>query len=99
MLRDTWPPTQDENEFVCIDTRKAFSMLDVTDVLPDRRNDGADIATIKLLHEVEFIRKQLRALEPQLSAMVTQYGLRRGQTGYREFHLRNNLNEQAYKEK
>ena len=87
------------DEYVCMDTRQAFSMLDVTDVLPDRRDDGADIATIKLLHEVEFIRRQLRVLEPQLSGMITQYGLRRGQTGYREFHLRNNLNEQAYKEK
>lgn len=89
----------DEDEFVCIDTRAAFSMLDVTDVLPDRRNDGADIATIKLMHEVEYMRNQLRALEPKLSAMITEYGLRRGQSGYREFFLRNALNEQAYKER
>jgi hypothetical protein len=82
----------DEDEVVCIDTRKAFSHLDVTDVLPDRRDDGADIATIKLLHEVEYMRRQLRAIEPQLSAMITQYGLRRGWVGYREFFLRNALN-------
>ena len=99
MLKDTWPPTRDEDEIVCIDTRQAFSMLDVTDVLPDRRDDGADIATIKLLHEVEFIRRQLRALEPQLSAMVVEFGSRRGFSGYREFHLRNKLNEQTYKER
>lgn len=89
----------DEDEVVCIDTRKAFSMLDVTDVLPDRRDDGADIATIKLLHEVEYMRRQLRVLEPQLSAMITQYGLRRGRVGYREFFLRNALNAQVYTEK
>jgi len=99
MLRDTWPPTQEENEFVCIDTRKAFSMLDVTDVLPDRRDDGADIATIKLLTDVIEMRNNLRALEPKLSAMVTEYGSRRGFSGYREFHLRNKLNETNYKER
>jgi hypothetical protein len=86
-------------EELCIDTRKAFSMLDVSDVLPDRRNDEADVATIKLLHEVEFIRRQLRALEPQLSKAVTDYGLRRGRTGYREFFLRNELNRQQYTER
>ena len=90
---------EEQDEYVCMDTRQAFSMLDVTDVLPDRRDDGADIATIKLLHEVEFIRRQLRALEPKLSAMVTEYGSRRGFSGYREFHLRNKLNETNYKER
>jgi hypothetical protein len=51
------------------------------------------------LHEVEALRRQLRALEPQLSKMITDFGLRRGQSGYREFYLRNELNAQAYKEK
>lgn len=90
---------EEQDEYVCMDTRQAFSMLDVTDVLPDRRDDGADIATIKLLHEVEFIRRQLRVLEPKLSAMITQYGLRRGRVGYREFFLRNELNRQQYTER
>lgn len=99
MLKDTWPPTRDEDEVVCIDTRKAFSMLDVTDVLLHLRDDDADVATIKLLHEVEYMRKQLRAFEPKLSAMITDYGLRRGQRGYREFFLRNELNRQQYTEK
>lgn len=84
---------------LCTDTRKAFSMLDISDVLPDRRDDGADIATIKLLHEVEYIRRQLRALEPQLSKATTEYGMRRGWRGYREFHLRNALNRQQYVER
>jgi hypothetical protein len=90
---------EEQDEYVCMDTRQAFSMLDVTDVLPDRRDDGADIATIKLLHEVEFIRRQLRALEPQLSKAITAFGWRRGQSGYREFYLRNALNRQQYKER
>jgi hypothetical protein len=51
------------------------------------------------LHEVEEMRRQLRLLEPQLSKMVTDFGLRRGWSGYREFYLRNELNAQAYKEK
>jgi hypothetical protein len=85
-------------EEVCIDTRKAFSMLDVSDVLPDRRNDEADVATITLLHEVEEMRRKLRILEPQLSKAVTDFGKRRGWSGYREFHLRNALNQQQYTE-
>ncbi len=68
-------------------------------VLPGREDDAADIATIKLLTDVIEIRNQLRALEPQLSKMITDFGLRRGQSGYREFYLRNELNAQAYKEK
>lgn len=84
----------DIDEVVCIDTRKAFSHLNVTDVLPDRRDDDADVATIKLLMEVTALRAQLRAIEPQLSKAITDYGLRRGQSGYREFFLRNKLNEE-----
>jgi hypothetical protein len=68
-------------------------------VLPGRADDAADIATIKLLTEVEAMRRQLRALEPQLSKMITEFGLRRGESGYREFFLRNALNRQAYTEK
>lgn len=62
-------------------------------VLAGREDDAADIATIKLLTEVIEMRTQLRALEPQLSKMVTEFGSRRGFSGYREFHLRNELNE------
>lgn len=68
-------------------------------VLPGRENDEADIATIKLLTEVIALRTQLRVLEPQLSKSITEFGLRRGDRGYREFFLRNALNEKAYKEK
>jgi hypothetical protein len=45
------------------------------------------------------MRRQLRALEPQLSKMITDFGKRRGETGYREFFLRNALNRQQYTEK
>lgn len=59
----------------------------------------ADADTISLLFEVEALRRQLRILEPQLSKEVTDYGLRRGYRGYREFYLRNDLNQQQYVEK
>lgn len=68
-------------------------------VLAGREDDAADIATIKLLTEVIEMRNQLRALEPQLSKAITEFGSRRGFSGYREFHLRNELNEKAYKER
>ena len=68
-------------------------------MLPGREDDAADIATIKLLTEVEAMRRQLRALEPQLSKMITDFGWRRGNSGYREFFLRNELNRQQYTEK
>ena len=68
-------------------------------VLPGREDDVADIATIKLLHEVEDMRRQLRALEPQLSKMITEFGMRRGERGYREFFLRNALNRISYTER
>jgi hypothetical protein len=51
------------------------------------------------LHEVEAMRRQLRVLEPQLSKMVTEFGWRRGWSGYREFFLHNELNAQTYKER
>jgi hypothetical protein len=75
------------------------SINHVDRILPDRRDDAADKATIKLLHEVTARRAQLRALEPQLSKMITDYGLRRGQTGYREFYLRSELNAKQYTER
>ena len=75
------------------------SISHVDSILPNRRDDAADEATIKLLTEVIALRTQLRALEPQLSKMITDYGFRRGQTGYREFYLRSELNAQAYKER
>ena len=68
-------------------------------VLAGREDDAADIATIKLLTEVIEMRNQLRALEPQLSKMITEFGMRRGERGYREFFLRNALNEKVYKER
>lgn len=90
----------------CIDQREQLNdqgnpinSVGIGTVLPGREDDAADIATIKLLHEVETLRRQLRALEPQLSKMITAFGVRRGWSGYREFYLRNELNAQAYKEK
>jgi hypothetical protein len=68
-------------------------------VLPGRADDAADITTIKLLHDVENMRRQLRVLEPQLSRMITEFGWRRGERSYRECFLRNALNRQAYTEK
>ena len=68
-------------------------------VLAGREDDAADIATIKLLTDVIEMRTKLRALEPQLSKAITEFGIRRGETGYREFFLLNALNEKAYKER
>jgi hypothetical protein len=75
------------------------NVVGIGTVLPGREDDDADIATIKLLTEVEAMRRQLRALEPQLSKMITDFGKRRGESGYREFFLRNALNRQQYTEK
>jgi hypothetical protein len=73
--------------------------ISVGTVLAGREDDAADLATITLLYEVEEMRRKLRIAEPMLSKMITDFGLRRGQSGYREFYLRNELNAQAYKEK
>jgi hypothetical protein len=62
-------------------------------VLPGRENNAADMATIRLLNEVTALRRQLRALEPELSAAITTFGWRRGWSGYREFHLTSRLEE------
>ena len=68
-------------------------------MLPGREDNAADVATIKLLTEVETMRRQLRVLEPQLSKAITEFGMRRGERGYREFFLRNALNQQQYVER
>ena len=80
-------------------TQSTNNIPNIGTVLPGREDDAADIATIKLLHEVEDMRRQLRALEPQLSKMITEFGMRRGERGYREFFLRNALNRQQYTER
>lgn len=67
-------------------------------VLLGREDDEADWHTIRMLNEVLDLRAHLRALEPQLSKAITEFGLRRGQSGYREFYLRNELNAQTYTE-
>jgi hypothetical protein len=75
----------------CID--KPTNSVGIGTVLAGREDDAADLATIKLLTEVIALRTQLRALEPQLSKAITEFGWRRGQSCYREFFLRNELNE------
>ena len=80
-------------------TVNSTNIVGIGTVLPGLEDNDADIATIKLLHEVEAMRRQLRALEPQLSKMITQFGMRRGERGYREFFLRNALNQKQYTER
>lgn len=75
------------------------NVVGIGTVLPGLEDNDADIATIKLLNDVLNLRAQLRALEPQLSKTITEFGLRRGWRGYREFYLRNELNAQQYVEK
>jgi hypothetical protein len=48
----------------------------------------ADREAIALLKKVDKLRAELKALEPQLNAMLTQYGRRRGLCFYREHTLR-----------
>ena len=91
-IRDTWPPVREKQP-------NSTNSVGIGTVLPGREDDAADIATIKLLTDVIEMRTKLRALEPQLSKAVTEFGIRRGETGYREFFLRNALNEKAYKER
>ena len=80
-------------------TVNSTNIVGIGTVLPGLEDNDADIATIKLLHEVEAMRRQLRALEPQLSKMVTEFGWRRGASCYREFFLRNALNQKQYTER
>lgn len=54
-----------------------------------------DEETIALLREVDDLRAQLRRLEPILSKACVDYGKRRGCTGFRDYHLRNSLNQVA----
>lgn len=48
----------------------------------------ADRATEQLLRKVDKMEAELRALRPKLNKAITEYGLRRGYRGYRDFHLR-----------
>lgn len=75
------------------------NVVGIGTVLAGREDNDADIATIKMLNDVLNLRAQLRALEPQLSKAITDFGWRRGNSGYREFYLRNELNAQTYMEK
>jgi hypothetical protein len=78
---------------------KPNNLVGIGTVLAGREDDAADVATIKLLTEVIALRAQIRALEPTLSKAITEFGWRRGESGYREFFLRNALNEINYKER
>jgi hypothetical protein len=91
-IKDTWPPVREKQP-------SSTNSVGIGTVLPGLEDDAADIATIKLLTDVIEMRTQLRALEPQLSKMITEFGMRRGERSYREFFLRNALNEKAYKER
>ena len=95
-IKDTWPPVR---EITHVTQLNSTNSVGIGTVLPGRETDEADIATIRLLTEVIALRTQLRALEPQLSKAVTDFGKRRGWSGYREFHLRNALNEINYTER
>lgn len=78
---------------------KPINSVGIGTVLPGLEDDDADIATIKMLETTLNLRAELRALEPQLSKAITEFGMRRGWRGYREFYLRNELNAQTYTEK
>ena len=91
LIKDTWPPVREK--------QPTHPTINIGTVLAGREDDAADIATIKLLTDVIEMRSQLRALEPQLSKAITEFGWRRGQTSYREFFLRNELNRQQYTER
>ena len=98
-IKDTWPPVREKQPMHATNTNSTNNAVGIGTVLAGREDDAADIATIKLLTEVIEMRNQLRALEPQLSKMITEFGMRRGERGYREFFLRNALNEKVYKER
>jgi hypothetical protein len=75
-------------------TKIKAQLASLTDApLLGREDEEADVATIRLLGEVTALRRQLRALEPELSKAITEFGWRRGQSGYREFHLTSRLGE------
>jgi hypothetical protein len=96
-IKDTWPPVREKQAES--DKTNSINSVGIGTVLCGREDDAADIATIRLLTEVIALRTQLRAIEPQLSKMITEFGSRRGFSGYREFHLRNALNEINYRER
>lgn len=48
-----------------------------------------DQETIDLLQRVDALRAELRSLEPVLSKACVEYGKRRGCTGFRDWHVRN----------
>lgn len=50
-----------------------------------------DEETIALLSKVDDLRAELRRLEPILSRACVDYGKRRGCTGFRDFHVRNDV--------
>jgi hypothetical protein len=93
------PMTQIAIRHITPTNTNSTNSVGIGTVLPGREDDAADIATIKMLDEVLGLRAQLRVLEPQLSKSITNFGSRRGWSGYREFHLRNELNRQTYTEK
>jgi hypothetical protein len=95
LIKDTWPPVRKKQPTNTSPTNS----VGIGTVLPGREDDAADIATISLLTDVIEMRNQLRALEPQLSKAITEFGWRRGASCYREFFLRNELNRQQYTER
>jgi hypothetical protein len=50
-----------------------------------------DQETIDLLRKVDDLRAELRRLEPILNKACVDYGKRRGCTGFRDFHVRNDV--------
>lgn len=54
-----------------------------------------DEETIDLLHKVDTLRAELRRLEPILHKACVEYGKRRGCTGFRDFHVRNEIKRVA----
>ena len=51
----------------------------------------ADKETIRLLKKVDKLRKELRALEPELAKAGHAYGKRRGYGYFNEWNLRNTI--------
>ena len=98
LIKDTWPPVR-ETQPIEVIPHVSDNVVGIGVVLPGLGDNEADIATITMLHEVEDMRRKLRILEPQLSKAITNFGMRRGERGYREFYLRNALNQQQYTEK
>jgi len=62
-------------------------------------DQDADREAIRLLKQVDSLRKELTALEPQLNEAALSYGRRRGMFLFREFHLRNSLGGRSLKHK